>query len=363
MTITHLSAARTWRGGEQQLAWLLRELDAMGVRQQVLCVSESPLHRWVVRHLPHIGIVPYSKRSPYDPFTARLVRQAVQPFGSMLVHAHDAHAHTMAWLATLLWGLDRPLVLSRRVAFPPSRSLPTRKKYLHPAVARVLCVSACVRKQMLDWGMPAERLAVVYDGVELERFRQSDTGRLHELAGWPRNVPVVGYAGALTEEKDLATWLRAAARVAAAHGDVYFALIGDGPQRAELEALAHNEGIADRTWFAGFRDDVAALLPSLRVLLFTSRSEGLGTTLLDAMAAGVPVVATRAGGIPEVVQHEQTGLLAPVGDADLLASHVLHLLKAEAFRQRLVEAARQRVRHFSKEKMARRTLACYRSVS
>lgn len=363
MTITHLSAARTWRGGEQQLAWLLRELDTMGVRQQVLCVSESPLHRWVVRHLPHIGIVPYSKRSAYDPFTARLVRQAVRQFGSSLVHAHDAHAHTMAWLATILWGLDRPLVVSRRVAFPPSRSLPTRKKYLHPAVARVLCVSDHVRAQMRNWGMPAERLAVVYDGVDLERFRQHDTPRLHALAGWPDGVPVVGYVGALTEEKDLVTWLRAAARVAAAHPEVHFALIGDGPQRAALEALAHDQGIATRTWFAGFRDDVAALLPSFRVLLFTSSSEGLGTTLLDAMAAGVAVVATRAGGIPEVVQHEQTGLLAPVGNAELLASHVVRLLEAETLRQRLVEAARQRVRHFSKEEMARRTFACYQSVS
>ncbi len=363
MHVTHLSAARSWRGGEQQLAWLLRELDAMGVRQQVLCVSASPLHRWVVRHLPHIGIVPYTKRSAYDPCTARLVRKAVHRFGSALVHAHDAHAHTMAWLATTLWGLDRPVVVSRRVAFPPSHSLPTRKKYLHPSVVRVLCVSDYVRAQMAQWGMPPERLAVVYDGVDLGRFAGSTTASMHDLAGWPHEVPVVGYVGALTEEKDLVTWLRAAARVAAAHADARFALIGDGPQRRALESLAHSLGLEGRVWFAGFRDDVAALLPSLRVLLFTSRSEGLGTTLLDAMAAGVPVVATRAGGIPEVVQHEQTGLLAPPADVDTLARHVLRLLQDDALRHRLIEAARRHVQRFSKEEMARATFACYQSVS
>ncbi len=362
MRVTHLSAARSWRGGEQQLAWLMCELDRMGVCQQLLCVDGSPLHRWVARHLPRVILVPYWKRNAADPLTARLVQLSTRDFGADVVHAHDAHAHTMAWLAAVLWGQKKPIVVSRRVANPPSTGVLSRKKYFHRRLARVLCVSKHVREVMHRWGLPAERLEVVYDGIDLQRFASAERHVLRQLAGWAHDTPVVGYVGALSEEKSLPTFLHAARRIADRVPDVRFALLGEGPLRKHLEKLAMQLGLAPHTWFAGFREDVAALLPGFDVLLFPSKKEGLGTTLLDAMAAGVAVVATRTGGIPEVIREPHTGRLATPGDAATLAAHAIELLCDSPLRKRLTAAARERVRLFSKEEMAARTFACYRAV-
>lgn len=362
MRLTHISAARSWRGGEQQLAWLMGELERMGVRQQLLCVDGSPLHLWVVRQLPQLEVVPYRKRSTANPFTAWLMWRAIRAFGAQVVHAHDAHAHTMAWLAAALWGLKKPTIVSRRVATSPSTGILTRKKYFHHHMARVLCVSKYVRDVMRRWGLPAARLEVVYDGIDLQRFASAERQVLRRLAGWAPDTPVVGYAGALTEEKGLPTFLHAAKSIVQSIPEVRFALLGEGPLRGRLERLAAQLGLAGRVWFAGFRKDVASLLPGFDVLMFPSTKEGLGTTLLDAMAAGVAVVATRTGGIPEVVIDSQTGQLAAPGDAATLATHAIELLRKPELRRRLAAAARQRVHLFSKEEMATRTLACYRAV-
>jgi len=117
-------------------------------------------------------------------------------------------------------------------------------------------------------------------------------------------------------------------------------LIGDGPLRGDLQARAARLGIAERVFFAGWRDDVPAWLSALDVLAMTSITEGLCTTILDAMAAGVPVVATAAGGIPELVADGQTGYLAPVGDVAAIARHLEHALAdPEQARARATRAA------------------------
>lgn len=185
--------------------------------------------------------------------------------------------------------------------------------------------------------------------------------------GIPERVPLIGTVAALVDHKDHWTFLEAAARLV--RGDpptpfagAHFLIVGDGPLRPGLEARASALGLSGRVHFAGFRDDVPAILPALDVLLFTSKEEGLGSSILEAWACGVPVVATAAGGIPELVQDGETGLLAPVGDAAALARAVERVLSTPSLRAALVAAATSRLAAFGAGRMAEGVLAVYREV-
>ncbi len=363
MKVCHISAARSWRGGEQQLAWLLHILDQIGVDQQLLCPDGSPLHRWVISHMPHISIIPYWKRTPFDPFTAQLIKNASNTFKANLIHAHDAHAHTMAWMAASLWKHTLPVIVSRRVSFPPSNNLITRKKYYHKSIRRVLCVSQFVANVLIHWGMPRSQLEVVYDGIDLDRFDKQDRNQLRQLLGTSKETPLVGYIGALTSEKNVVTLFKAVAQLKLDYPTLQLVLIGEGPLRAQLEKYSQQLAIHRCIHWLGFREDVAKLLPGLDILVLPSQVEGLGTTLLDAMAARVAVVASNTGGIPEIVLDRETGLLAPPAQTDVFAQQIKCLLDQPAFRQQLIHRAAQWVRSFSKEQMAQHTLACYQAIS
>jgi glycosyltransferase involved in cell wall biosynthesis len=167
---------------------------------------------------------------------------------------------------------------------------------------------------------------------------------------------------ALTLEKDHLTFVDTAARVLASGFDARFIAIGDGRLRDEIARRVRQRGLEGRVVLAGFRADIAAILPELDLLLFTSRQEGLGSSLLEAFACRVPVVATAAGGIPEIVVDGETGLLAPVGDAAALAERVRRVLGDPALRATLVEGGVRRLEDFGVDRMAERTLAVYREV-
>jgi len=362
--VVHASTQRGWRGGEQQIAYLHRGLAASGVPQVVVCAAGGELSRRAaalgMRHLAarRIGGV--------DPLFARSLARACRDARAGIVHAHDPHAHAAAVLACALFRAPVRIVVARRVVFPVGRGPLTRWKYDHPAVRRIVCSSRAVAETLArSVRDPGRRLCVVHDGIDVARFASAGpTGKLRAELGTRAGERIVGTVAALTAEKDPLTFVDAAARLAAARPDVRFVILGEGPLRLEVEARARDLGLSGRLAILGFRPDLAELLPDLDVFLFTSRLEGLGTSLLDAQACRVPVVATAAGGIPEAVRDGETGLLAAPGNAAALAEHVLRLLDDAALRERLVAAASLRVREeFGADSLVERTLAIYREVA
>jgi glycosyltransferase involved in cell wall biosynthesis len=360
-TVVHVTTPVSWRGGEQQLIWLVEELARLGVPQRVACPPGSAVEKVCrERGWPHL---PLRRRASVDLLYARALARACREAGADLVHLHDAHAHTGAVLAGALFGLSAPLILHRRVVIPPRRGSFTRWKWNVPGLRRVLCVSQAVAETVRPILRDPSRLRVVPDGIGAARAAGVvPDGRLRRSLGLGPVVPLVGTVGALGADKDPLTFVETAGRLAAGGLDAHFVLIGDGPLRSEVEARGRMLGLAGRLHLIGFRDDVPFILPELSLLLFTSASEGFGSTLLDAQAWRVPVVATAVGGIPEVVLDGETGLLAPVGDAAALAVAVRRLLGDAALRTRLVEAGARRVGDFTAAKMAERTLEVYREV-
>lgn len=359
-TVLHVSSARSWRGGEQQLAYLLGELGGHGFEQALVCPWGSALaERAAARGW---RVAPVARRASIDPLFARGVARVAAAVGADVVHAHDPHAHTAAVLASALLGLRAPVVVHRRVVFPIGRGPFTRWKYDHAAVRRIICISAAVAASLRGAVRAPERLRIVHSGLDLRRFEVRRDGRLRGALGVPDGAPLVGHVAALDRHKGWDVFLEVAARLAAAGHPARFVAVGDGRERASLEARARALGLADRLAFAGFRTDVPEVLAELDLLVFPSESEGLGTTVLDAFAAGVPVVASDVGGLPELVAPGATGLLAPVGDVAAFTAAARRLLDDSALRAEVVAGARRRVLDFDFARTAARTAEVYREV-
>jgi glycosyltransferase involved in cell wall biosynthesis len=210
----------------------------------------------------------------------------------------------------------------------------------------VVAVSGAVRDAWAAAGLSAERVVVVPNGVDLAEGRAApgaaERRAVRRELGVAQGAPVVATVSLLRPGKGLEVLLAAAPAVLAAHPRARFAVVGDGPARAELEAGAAAGGVGEAVAWTGFRRDVPALLAAADLFVLPSLDDAFPTAILEAMAAGLPVVATRAGGIPEIVDDGATGLLVPPGDAAALARAISTLLADPAARKSLGEAGRRR---------------------
>jgi glycosyltransferase involved in cell wall biosynthesis len=224
-------------------------------------------------------------------------------------------------------------------------------------VDRVTAVSTNVRDFCVSHiGLPAEKLSVIYNGVELPEGAFPSTREARAALGLPPDEPIIGTVSRLEPVKGIAILIQALARV----DHVHLAIVGDGPDRAALESLADDLGVADRIHWAGHRRDVPRLLPAFELLVQPSLHEGLPNSILEAMAVGLPVVATAVGGTPEVVVDGVTGLLTPSRDPGVLAKAITTLLRNPDLQRKMGRAGAERVRErFSQEQTVQQTQALY----
>jgi glycosyltransferase involved in cell wall biosynthesis len=358
--VMHLDTGREWRGGQQQAGLLLQGMVGRGWPAAMICPPRSALESWCGRQgLPCLAVWMGGEWNVLAGLhVAFLCREA----GARIVHAHTSHAMTIAlWARLFAPGLS--VVATRRLDFHIGRSPLRRWKYANRGVAAVACVSEKVKSVLCEDGVPPEKLLTIHDGVDPGRFAGAAPALPGALASLAPGSLVIGTVAALVGHKDYPNLLRAARRVLDRRSDVTFVALGDGPLRSALEAEAAQLNLGERFVFAGFRDDVGAWLRRFDVFVLASREEGLGSSLLDAQALGIPVAATRAGGIPDVVTDGENGLLVPVGDAEALGDALLRLADSAALRARLGQAGSLSVRRFSAEVMVEKYLSLYGLVS
>jgi glycosyltransferase involved in cell wall biosynthesis len=278
----------------------------------------------------------------------RLVRR----FRPHVVHTHTAKAGALGRLAARLTNV--PVVLHTYHGHVFDGYFGPRRARVFLSVERALArhtdcliaVSQAVRRDLLALGVGrAEQFRVVSPGLDLGPLLGADAmrGSLREELGIPPDAALVGIVARLVHIKAHEVFLRAAARVVRDAPGCRFVVIGDGERRAELEALAAREGLATRAHFLGWRRDLPRIYADLDIVALTSRSEGSPVALIEAMAAGRPVVATRVGGVPDVVDDGVTGRLVPPGDAAAAAGAILELLSDPKRAQTIGQAARERV--------------------
>jgi glycosyltransferase involved in cell wall biosynthesis len=274
-----------------------------------------------------------------------------------ILHMHAPHAHAIGLLACV-WAPRVHKVVSRRTDFAPIRNVLSRWKYTLPKVHYV-AVSEAVRQVLLASGIPAHCVQTIYSSIDVRRF--SETQEIVPL--FPTGTRVVGTVGHLARLKGHGYLLEAARQLLQVEPHVGIAIVGDGALRQELEAQAARLSIAERVHFTGFRRDVPALIRGFDIFVFSSTHEGMPNSVLEAMALGKPVVATRAGGTAEVVQDGVTGLLVSPRAPAALAHALLDLLHHPEQGRMFGIAGRKRVEElFTVEHMVDCTLQAYQRI-
>lgn len=223
------------------------------------------------------------------------------------------------------------------------------EKLTLPITDKLIVVSPLnTEKGLADGIGRPEHYAVIRSGIELERFGHPQVDRATTRAAWniPLDAPVVGTVTRLSAQKAPLDFVRAAAQVAAAVPNVYFLVVGDGPLRAEVEKVARDLGIRERLVLTGLRRDVPEQLAAMDIFALSSLWEGLPRVLPQAMASGLPVVATATDGSIEAVTDGENGFLVPPGQPAILAESLIRLLRDPALARQMGEAGRQRVAEF-----------------
>jgi glycosyltransferase involved in cell wall biosynthesis len=345
--ILHVDSGRSWRGGQRQVFLLATGLRDLGYRTLVVAPAGSPL----IRRAERAGLPTYrlTLRGEWDLRSARELRAVATEWGADVVHAHDARSHSIGRLA-LLGKRKTRLVVARRVAFPPKQ---VRLKYRY-GIDAFIAISNAVRQAMVKAGVPGDRIEVVYDGLPTPQVKCPRNYRRER--GWPPGTVVCGVVGAMTQEKGLDLVDGIARRLP---GEIFrrtrlVLLGGKGKGGSTVSGI---EGFD-----AGFVEEIHDAVAGLDVLWHPARSEGLGTSVIDAMAIGVPSIAFAVGGLPEVIENGKSGILVPAGDVQAFARAAAELITNEALRARLAEGARIRAREFDARRMIERTAEVYHRV-
>lgn len=358
MRLLHVESGRHLYGGALQVLFLLRGLQALATEQILVCPQDSAILRPASAYADRVHAVPM--RGDGDlALIGRLCRILRQERPD-LVHLHSRRgADVLGGLAARLAGV--PAVVSRRVDNPEPRWLVAAKYRLY---AHVVTISEAIRQVLLTEGLPPEKVTCVPSAVDSERYRP------HAHRDWFRRVfalapdeRAVGMVAQFIPRKGHRVLLAAIPQVLREHPRTRFLLFGRGPEQAAIRRCVELSGLAERVVFAGFRDDLPRILPCLDLLVHPALLEGLGVTLLQAAACRLPVVASRVGGIPEIIRSGENGELVTPGDAGALAAAVSRLLASPALAAQYGQAGRERVvRSFSIRAMVEGNAAVYARV-
>lgn len=365
-TICHLLHTLNVGGAEVLAARLARRLAGVyrfvfACLEEVGTLGEGLLQEGFTVHL--VG-----RRDGVDLGCARRLAGLLRRERVDLVHAHQYAPFFYSTVSRLFYRRPPVMFTEHGRAFPdyPRRKRILANRMLLERRDRVVGVGEAVRKALIDnEGLPASRVEVIYNGVQLSNFSNGNSDRVaarRAIGVGDENLVLIQVAR-LDPLKDHTTAIRSVARVAPHRPDVRLVLVGCGPEEARIRELIHREGLDRHVLLLGLRDDVARLLPAADLFFLTSVTEGIPVTLIEAMAAALPIVGTRVGGMGEVVEEGVTGLLAPAGDEVALAGCVLRMAGDIESAHRMGQLGRERARAmFSEDRMHEGYLRLYREM-
>ncbi|MDP9380523.1 MAG: glycosyltransferase [Chloroflexota bacterium] len=348
-------------GAEQQLLELVRGLDKSRFRPIVAPLYPGGALDAEFRAVPGVKVIDLHRKGKYDFSTFWRIASLLRKERIDLVQPFLSPATLFGLLPAMLVGTSAKVVTERcgvrRVRGLGYKLYRTIEDWLSRYADMIIPNSVAGQDLLLQRGLPATKIRVIYNGINLQRLRVNPTvvaGHRARL-GVPQGGAVVGILAGLTRPKGHDTFLRAAARINSECPHVRYAIVGDGPLREELETLASDLGLQERVVFFGYQRGVADLLATCDMVVSASRdNEGCSNSVLEAMALGVPVIATDIGGNRELVQDGVTGRLVPVGDHKALATKILAALSEEAETRAVVERAKRMIEsRFALERMVR----------
>jgi glycosyltransferase involved in cell wall biosynthesis len=347
LKVVHIDSGKSWRGGQRQVYLLAKGLRDRGHEPLVIAPQGSPLLEKA--RAAGLAATAVSTRAEWDVLAAKRIRSRLRAWRPDIVHAHDARSHTIAILA-LGTNSKIPLVVTRRVAFAPRLA---RVKYGR-RVTHFIAISQAVKNALTLAGVPPEKIEVVYSGVAEPRIATRRDWRA-EL-GWPADTIVCGVVGAMTGEKGV---------------DLLRGIIEKLPQSVARKCGIVFLGADDtgqlktssvRVHWAGFVTEIADAMAGLDMLWHPAPSEGLGTSVLDALALGIAPVAFATGGLCETIENGVSGFLIEPGNLGAFADAVSKLAADAELRAKLGANGRKRARAFSDVSMIENNVAVYYRV-
>lgn len=357
--VAHISTAKTWRGGEQQIFYLINTLKGL-IKQSLFCEKDSIIKQKVE---PIITTVSFKKRGSINILIAREMAFYAKKEKVDLFHIHDSHAHNIYYLSCILFGLKIPAIVTRRIEKPINNFI-SSKKYNHQGIKKIVCVSDSVKKTLYPFIADKSKLYTIYSGIEIEPYIFKPINNiLKQEFKIPIDSKIIGTVGALTHQKDHITFIKTADNIIkSTNENIYFFIVGSGKLEKKIKLEISKRNLNKHIILTGFRSDIPEVIKCFDVFLFTSIFEGLGTVILNAMAAKIPVVSTDVSGIPEMIIHDENGFLSPPKNETLLASQVLTLLTNKAKADLFTERSFKIVQNFTAEQMAIHNLNLYKTI-
>jgi glycosyltransferase involved in cell wall biosynthesis len=311
------------------------------------------------------------ERAKFDPRVLKALREVVLKHDINLIHSHDYKSDLFAYMLRVWLARRRLALVSTAHAWVMLGLKGELYRRLDLSLIRrfdhLIAVSHATKREMVEAGIPADLVSVIHNGIDTDAWSPKRvSGTLRQELGLAQAVPIIGYVGRIMPEKDLETWLRAAALVTQRMPQARFVLVGEGKNDGtlgDLKRLANELGIASRTYFVGYRSDLIPVYGAFDLFLLTSRREGLPNSILEAMALGVPVVTTDVAGTKELVVDGETGYVLPQADARGIAHALIGLTENTDVRTRMSHAGRARIeREFSFFNRLRRIETLYEAL-
>ena len=358
MKILHVETGRNLYGGALQVFYLVCGLQKKDCTNVLVCADNSQISTIADSCVSDIHAVPM--RGDLDIFfIVRLLRilRREQPD---IVHLHSRRgSDTLGVIAAKLAGI--PAILTRRVDNPESRFVVAIKYRLYE---KIITISEGIKSVLMSEGVAQDRIECIHSAVDTEKYRPaSGPVSIGPSFGFDANTKLVAVLAQLIARKGHRYLIDAIPIILSKVPESRFIFLGKGPMEPELHELCEERDISDKVCFAGFRDDLNKLLPHLDLIVHPADMEGLGVSLLQAAASGIPIIANSVGGIPEIVKHGENGYLLPPGDIEILASRVIEILGDQSKLRRMGMKGRELVeKEFSISRMVDANFNVYRRI-
>jgi glycosyltransferase involved in cell wall biosynthesis len=349
--VLHIISSTNWRGGEQQVDYLFNSKSSE-YEHYLFCVKDSALS--VKNKQNESKIFTYKKRFGFDLFAAFYLKKICLENNIDLIHLHDSHSINSYIIADIM-GMNIPAVVHRHVNF----SIKSKWKYQHKKIEKIICVSHEVKWQFLSF-ISEEKLVVVQPGIDIKRFalnyNSSQINLLKKELNIATETKLIGIVSALEKEKNIEEFILIANKISDKRNDIKFIIVGDGSLYDAFKTQHTKHNII----FTGFRNDIPRILSSLDVFLFTSRNEGFGQVILEAMAAKVPVVSSNFPAVKEMIENGKNGFI--YNDIDDAVIKMESLLQNDDLRKTTTENAFGFVQQFDISLMNKKVEQIYQQI-
>jgi len=359
--VLHIDTETGWRGGQQQVAYLLEAMLLENYATGLICQPHSQIQRYCAdKKLPYLAI---RMLGEIDFIAGIRIARLARKRGYKILHLHSGHALAIGLWAKLFYP-DLKLIAVRRVDFHINKNWFSRFKYNTSLLNKIISISEAIKKVLIADGIAPEKVITIHSGVDLHKYDDvAPAKNLKRHYGIPPDHLIVGTVAAMVGHKDYPNLLKAAKIVINRQDKITFCALGDGPDQNDILDLAQQLQLGKRFVFVGFQKDVGQFLKLFDIFVLASHLEGLGTSLLDAKAVGLPVIACEAGGISEAISHETDGLLVPPKNELALAEAILKLANDSELRKNLSANALEMVKNFDIKNTVAKNIQLYYELS